>query len=143
MFLAGVTIVAALDVDPAWVAVPFVLKHVVEVVGIRSWTDAFAPDGEPARSGPEWLGQVMTYLVALLMVSTFRYLSFKQVDFARRRPVGVLLVVVLAVLIVATHPQWFLFLLFTAYVVSGPARPLWARRREVAALTERGSRDAH
>ncbi len=64
VFLAGATIVAALDVDPAWVAVPFVLKHVVEVVGIRSWTDAFAPDGEPARSGPEWLGQVMTYLVA-------------------------------------------------------------------------------
>ena len=84
-----------------------------------------------------------TYLVALLMVSTFRYLSFKQVDFARRRPVGVLLVVVLAVLIVATHPQWFLFLLFMAYVVSGPARPLWARRREVAGVTERGSRDSH
>jgi CDP-diacylglycerol--serine O-phosphatidyltransferase len=86
---------------------------------------------------------VGTYLVALLMVSTFRYLSFKQVDFARRRPVGVLLLVVLAVLIVATHPQWFLFLLFTAYVVSGPARPLWARRREAAGVAERGSRDAH
>ncbi len=48
----------------------------------------------------------------------------------RRRPVGVLLLVVLAVLIVATHPQWFLFLLFSAYVLSGPARPVWARRRE-------------
>ena len=34
---------------------------------------------------------VGTYLVALLMVSTFRYYSFKEIDFARRRPAGVLL----------------------------------------------------
>ena len=52
---------------------------------------------------------VGTYIVALLMVSTFRYYSFKEIDFARRRPVGLLLLVVLGVLIVATHPQWFLF----------------------------------
>jgi CDP-diacylglycerol--serine O-phosphatidyltransferase len=51
---------------------------------------------------------VGTYIVALLMVSTFRYWSFKEIDFARRRPVGLLLLVVLGVLIVATHPQWFL-----------------------------------
>ncbi len=43
--------------------------------------------------------------MALLMVSTFRYYSFKEIDFAQRRPAGVLLLVVLAVLIVATHPQ--------------------------------------
>jgi hypothetical protein len=41
---------------------------------------------------------------------------------------------VLGVLIVATHPQWFLFLLFSTYVLSGPTRPLWARRREVLGL---------
>jgi CDP-diacylglycerol--serine O-phosphatidyltransferase len=84
-----------------------------------------------------------TYIVAILMVTTFRYYSFKEIDFARRRPAGVLLVVVLAVLIVATHPQWFLFLLFSAYVLSGPTRPVWARRREGALLVERGMRDAH
>lgn len=63
-FLVGVVVVALLDLDPAWAAVPFVLKHLVETVGVRSWRQAFAPGGEPARSGPEWLGQVMTYLVA-------------------------------------------------------------------------------
>lgn len=41
-----------------------VVKHLVEVLAVRSWSDRFAPDGEPARSGSEWLGQVMTYLVA-------------------------------------------------------------------------------
>jgi CDP-diacylglycerol--serine O-phosphatidyltransferase len=93
---------------------------------------------------PRWQAvavAVGTYLVALLMVSTFRYLSFKQVDFARRRPVSVLLFVVLAVLIVATHPQWFLFALFSAYVLSGPARPVWARRREAAGGADRAPRD--
>ena len=45
------------------------------------------------------------YLVAFLMVSTFRYYCFKEIDFARRHPFGVLLVVVAgASLIVSTHP---------------------------------------
>jgi len=93
-----------------------------------------------------WLGAVIaagTYLVAILMVTTFRYYSFKEIDFARRRPAGVLLLVVLGVLIVATHPQWFLFLLFTAYVLSGPTRPLWARRRDAAPAAEREHGDLH
>ncbi|MCI0548351.1 MAG: CDP-diacylglycerol--serine O-phosphatidyltransferase [Candidatus Rokubacteria bacterium] len=93
-----------------------------------------------------WLGfaiAVAVYLTGLLMVSTFRYHSFKEVDFARRRPAGVLLVVVLGLLIVATHPQWFLFLLFTTYALSGPARPLWVRRREGSFRADVGPRDAH
>jgi CDP-diacylglycerol--serine O-phosphatidyltransferase len=96
---------------------------------------------------PRWLGAVIaagTYLVAILMVTTFRYYSFKEIDFARRRPAGVLVLVVLGVLIVATHPQWFLFLLFSAYVLSGPTRPLWARRREpTVAAIEREHGDPH
>ena len=65
---------------------------------------------------------VVTYLTALLMVSTFRYWSFKEIDFARRRPVQTLLVVVLSVMIVATNHELFPFLLFGVYAISGPAR---------------------
>ncbi len=93
-----------------------------------------------------WQGAAIaagTYIVALLMVSTFRYYSFKEVDFARRRPTGALLVMVLALLIVATHPQWFLFLLLSAYTLSGPTRPLWARRREGLLSSEKPARDTH
>jgi CDP-diacylglycerol--serine O-phosphatidyltransferase len=92
-----------------------------------------------------WQGAAIaagTYIVSVLMVSTFRYYSFKEIDFARRRPTSVLLIVVLGVLIVATHPQWFLFLLFSAYVLSGPTRPLWARRREAASLVDKGVRES-
>ncbi|MBI4608522.1 MAG: CDP-diacylglycerol--serine O-phosphatidyltransferase [Candidatus Rokubacteria bacterium] len=84
-----------------------------------------------------------TYLVALLMVSTFRYWSFKEVDFARRRPFGTIVVVVLGVLIIATHPQLFLFVLFGLYVLSGSVRRLWVRKREAAAIGETEWKEQH
>jgi hypothetical protein len=57
--------------------------------------------------------------------------------------VRLLLLVVLGVLIVATHPQWFLFALFSVYLLSGPTRPLWARRRESGQPVDKAPRDAH
>jgi len=65
---------------------------------------------------------VASGVLALLMVSTFRYWSFKEVHFVRRRPVQTLLVVVLAIMIVATKHDVFLFALFTGYAISGPVR---------------------
>ena len=65
-----------------------------------------------------------TYLVALLMVSTFKYWSFKELGWARRHPGQMLLVIVLGVMIVATNPELFLFIIFTGYAVSGPVRRL-------------------
>jgi CDP-diacylglycerol--serine O-phosphatidyltransferase len=61
-----------------------------------------------------------SYIVGLLMVSTFRYWSFKDLDPARRHPVQTLLVVILLVMVVATNHEWFLFLGFLGYTVSGP-----------------------
>ena len=65
-----------------------------------------------------------TYLVALLMVSTFKYWSFKELGWARRHPGQMLLVIVLGVMIVATNPELFLFVIFTGYAASGPVRRL-------------------
>jgi CDP-diacylglycerol--serine O-phosphatidyltransferase len=79
---------------------------------------------------------VATYVLALLMVSTFRYWSFKEIDFARRRPVETLLVVVLAVMIVATMHEVFLFLVFGGYALSGPARRLLVGHPAVPAIPE-------
>jgi CDP-diacylglycerol--serine O-phosphatidyltransferase len=84
--------------------------------------------GTELGRGPRALLAVGTYLVALLMVSTFRYWSFKEIDFARRRPAQTLLVVVLAVMIVATKPEVFLFLVFLGFAVSGPIHRLVAGR---------------
>lgn len=83
----------------------------------------------------------LTYVVALLMVSTFRYWSFKEVDWARRRPVQTLLIVVLAVMIVATKPEVFLFLVFAGYAVSGPVRRLIVGRTPAAMPVELPGKD--
>jgi CDP-diacylglycerol--serine O-phosphatidyltransferase len=84
---------------------------------------------------------VGTYVLALLMVSTFRYWSFKEIDFARRRPAETLLVVVLAVMIVATMHEVFLFLVFGGYACSGPARRLLVGRPVPATAEPAPSKD--
>jgi CDP-diacylglycerol--serine O-phosphatidyltransferase len=86
---------------------------------------------------------VTTYVLGLLMVSTFRYWSFKEVDFARKRPVETLLVVVLAVMIVATMHEVFLFLAFGGYALSGPVRRLVVGVPTPATATESTAKDAH
>lgn len=83
----------------------------------------------------------LTYTVALLMVSTFRYWSFKEIDFARRRPVQTLLVLVLAGMIVATNHEIFLFLVFLGYAASGPARRLVVGRAPAAVPAELPGRE--
>ena len=106
--------------------------------GLAASTVLLLADEDIARWGLLAISAA-TYVVAVLMVSTFRYWSFKEVDFARRHRVGILLLVVLAVLIVATYHQVFLFALFGLYALSGPARRLWVRKPESApsADTER------
>jgi CDP-diacylglycerol---serine O-phosphatidyltransferase len=86
---------------------------------------------------------VATYVLALLMVSTFRYWSFKEVDFARRRPVETLLVVVLAGMIVATMHEVFLFLVFGGYAFSGPVRRVLVGRPPVSSPEPTPSREPH
>jgi len=78
--------------------------------------------GAPPPHGVAVALAIGTYLVALLMVSTFKYWSFKEVGWAQRHPAQTLLVVVLGVMIVATNPELFLFIILTGYAVSGPVR---------------------
>jgi CDP-diacylglycerol---serine O-phosphatidyltransferase len=84
---------------------------------------------------------VITYLVSLLMVSTFQYWSFKELGWAKRPPVQTLLIVVLAGMIVATKHEIFLFLVFGGYAVSGPLRRLFMGRTPAPTLSEAPSKD--
>lgn len=67
-----------------------------------------------------WLVALFTVACGLLMVSNFRYHSFKDVDWRGKVNFLVILVVVLIFVVVATEPALVLFVLFTTYAVSGP-----------------------
>ena len=79
------------------------------------------PDFEQSYS--PWVpifAAVLTVAAGLLMVSNFKYHSFKQFDWRGRVPFVVILVVVLAFVIIATNPALVLFLGFLVYAASGP-----------------------
>ncbi|MFC0446337.1 CDP-diacylglycerol--serine O-phosphatidyltransferase [Pseudidiomarina halophila] len=67
-----------------------------------------------------YLAAILTICAGLLMVSNFRYHSFKDVDWRGRVSFVVILAVVLAFVIVATEPSLVLFIIFFLYALSGP-----------------------
>jgi CDP-diacylglycerol--serine O-phosphatidyltransferase len=80
----------------------------------------YALDGVPLRSwqaGVAWLG--LLGLLAFLMISTWRYRSFKDIQLLRPRS-SLMVVVVGSLIYLLWHfPQPFLLAMATAYVASG------------------------
>lgn len=62
---------------------------------------------------------LMTVLLALVMVSNFRYRSFKDLDLKERLPFRYLLLGVGVLVVVALRPEVMLFVLFISYAVLG------------------------
>lgn len=67
----------------------------------------------------------------LLMVSNFRYSSFKEIDLKGRVPFFVAIALMLAIAFIMAQPQNMLFLLFLAYAISGPVVTLVMRKRRL------------
>lgn len=61
----------------------------------------------------------MTYLLGFVMVSTFRYRSFKDLDLKERLPFRYLIFGVMIISIVAYRPEVNLFILFLTYAILG------------------------
>jgi CDP-diacylglycerol---serine O-phosphatidyltransferase len=72
---------------------------------------------------------LVTVLTALLMVSNFRYYSFKEFDFRYRVRFVVVVVLVFGVAFLALYPPMVLFLIFLVYALSGPVLTVLQRRR--------------
>jgi CDP-diacylglycerol--serine O-phosphatidyltransferase len=79
-----------------------------------------------------WLAALVTATIGLLMVSNFRYHSFKQIDVRGRVSFIVAVVVMLAFAVVFLHPPIVLFLGFSLYAISGPVLTLVRRRQRRA-----------
>jgi CDP-diacylglycerol--serine O-phosphatidyltransferase len=96
---------------------------------LAAWVN-FAPAGL-ARREVAFGAAAVTVALGLLMVSTFRYHSFKKVDLRSRRSYRALVVIALLFLLVAHDPPRVLLAAATAYALSGPVLYLWrlARRR--------------
>ncbi len=78
---------------------------------------------------------LLTMSTGLLMVSNFRYSSFKDIDLKGKVPFFVAITVMLAIAFVMAQPQTMLFLLFLGYAISGPVVTLVARKRRARSKT--------
>jgi CDP-diacylglycerol--serine O-phosphatidyltransferase len=63
---------------------------------------------------------IVTYILAFLMVSTFKYYGFKDIDLFRRKPFRWLVIAILLLIVIAWEPVYTLFGLFFVYFISGP-----------------------
>lgn len=81
------------------------------------WTGAYYQlDGH----GFGYLLGIMTILAGLLMVSNFRYHSFKDVNWRDKVSFVTILLVVLIFVVIAARPAEMLLLIFLLYACSGP-----------------------
>lgn len=71
----------------------------------------------------------LTTATGLLMVSNFRYYSFKDIDLKGRVPFLWAIAIMLVFALLFTNPSLMLFLLFAAYAVSGPVFTLVRRKK--------------
>ena len=86
------------------------------VVGLVWFGEKMHLDG----SSYSLLVALVTVGCGLLMVSNFRYHSFKEVDWKGKVPFVSVLLMVLVVIMVAYNPPLVLFPAFSLYLISGP-----------------------
>lgn len=77
-----------------------------------------------------WLVLILTVTTGLLMVSNFRYHSFKDINFKGKVPFVVMIFVMLGFAITLSNPATILCLFFFAYALSGPIVTIVLMRRK-------------
>jgi CDP-diacylglycerol--serine O-phosphatidyltransferase len=74
------------------------------------------------------LAFIITATAGALMVSRFRYYSFKEFNLGRRVPFTYLMGIVLIFILISLDPPTVFLGLFSAYAASGPVYWLWRKR---------------
>ena len=82
----------------------------------------------------------LIYLLAFLMVSNFRYNSFKDPACIKRQPFGFLLLAVVLLIVIAAEPVIMTFSVLLLYILSGPIDYVvtWPRRRRLEKAVQKG-----
>lgn len=89
----------------------------------------FAPDLQEWHLYMAWLVMISLVIIGTLMVSTFRYRSFKKFDLKKRWSYRALIPVVAVILVTALYPTAFFLAIAVLYSASGPLAWLWGRIR--------------
>jgi len=106
---------------------------------VAGWVWTMADfDFEGSRLGP--VSIVIVVASALAMVSNLPYKSFKDFDPKNRVPFVAMVLLIVPFVLISFDPPRVLFLLFLAYLVSGPV--IWFLRRRAAAAGGDGSGSA-
>lgn len=106
----------------------------VGIADKRFFQGLASPAAAAVVSGMVWVGvdynangndygfivALVTGLSGLLMVSNFKYNSFKEVNWGGKVPFVALLIVMAIFVVVATEPALVLFLVFALYAMAGP-----------------------
>ncbi len=112
-----------------FVGLPIPAAAEVIATSVLLYIYVFAAVPEVRRVG--WL--LAAYTLAILMVSGFRYFSFKELGLRHRQPFSVLLTFIVGLVIFLAEPQFFLFAFAVGYAASGPLRSLFDRPDPAAA----------
>lgn len=97
----------------------------------------------PVIAGMVWLGgiynvngiliaipaAIITFLMAMFMVSRIRYYSFKKIDLKGKVSFFFIVLLVLLIAAVAIAPAPVLFVIFFSFALSGPIMTLWQLRK--------------
>jgi CDP-diacylglycerol--serine O-phosphatidyltransferase len=83
---------------------------------------------------------LLIYLLAFLMVSNFRYYSFKDPSIIKRQPFIFLVLAILLLIVIAAEPVLMLFIVFICYTFSGPIGYImtYPRRRRLKKIMHKG-----
>jgi len=79
----------------------------------------------------KYFALILTISTGLLMVSNFRYSSFKEIDLKGKVPFIVAIAVMLSIAFIMAQPQTTLFFLALTYAISGPVVTLVMRKRRL------------
>lgn len=72
---------------------------------------------------------IVTALAGALMVTDFRYYSFKEINFGRRIPFTWMLAIPLIFMVISVDPPLVFLIMFGTYALSGPVHWYWRRHR--------------
>lgn len=83
---------------------------------------------------------LLVYILSYLMVSTHRYISFKQLEIKRVKSFQVLVGMVLLLILLATEPPITFFVAMLTYLLSGPAVALYEFTVRTRAKKKKGDK---